>query len=114
MEQFPDVLNLIFYKSDLFQVVVNENNPFTFSNTSDSNVKTRVVSIDLSNPCTGQKASVQNTSKPIVVEMDGKYILQIWEHFITECRHYFPNGRNVCSSHYQIHFCICRKKFVKR
>lgn len=53
------------------QVVVNKDNPFTFGNTSDSNVKTRVVSIDLSNPCTGQKAVVQNTSKPIEVEMEG-------------------------------------------
>ncbi|XP_063443914.1 polycystin-1-like protein 2 [Mytilus trossulus] len=52
-------------------VVVNKDNPFTFGNTSDSNVKTRVVSIDLSNPCTGQKAVVQNTSKPIEVEMEG-------------------------------------------
>ena len=32
-----------------------------------------LLSIDLSNPCTGEKAVVENTSKPIVVEMDGKY-----------------------------------------
>jgi hypothetical protein len=33
-----------------------------------------MLSIDLSNPCTGDKAAVENTSKPIVVEMDGKYL----------------------------------------
>lgn len=63
-------LKILFRK---LQVTVNQDNPFTFGNGTDSKVGTRVVSIDLSNPCTGQKALVQNTTKPIVVEMDGTF-----------------------------------------
>ena len=42
-----------------------------------------MLSIDLSNPCAEEKAAVEKTSKPIVVEMDGKY----WSHYVVLYRY---------------------------